>query len=119
VSTLRKHISAIQLHVDGACVGDGVEAFAKHFYTACSHISPPLSHISVFCFDCLPLVPISDLDIQTAFKRLRQTKSVGLDEIPGFIIRGRSNSSVPYLSTFLISEARQNPMAASSNCACV
>jgi hypothetical protein len=41
----------IQLHVDRTCIddpGEFAEAFAKHFCTACSHILPPLTPISVF-----------------------------------------------------------------------
>jgi hypothetical protein len=80
VSTFRKSNSTlIQLHVDGTCIDDPnvAEAFAKHFYTSCSRISPPLSSILAYFSDFLPLAPISALDIQKAVKRLITTKSVG------------------------------------------
>jgi hypothetical protein len=92
VSTLRKSNSTlIQLHVDGTCTygpDDIAEAFAKYFYTSYSRISPPLTSIPDYCSEFLPLAPVSDLDIQKIVKRLKPTKSVGLDDIPGFITKG-------------------------------
>jgi hypothetical protein len=85
------------------------DAFAKHFYTSCSRISPPLSSISAYCSDFLPSAPISGLDNQKAFKRLRPTKSVGLDDIPGFITKGYSDILVPvltYIFNLSLSEKR-------------
>jgi hypothetical protein len=75
VSTVRKkNCTSIQLHVDGRCVGEPsnvAEALTKHFYTTCSHILPLLSPTSVLYSAFLPLVPMSDLDIQKAFERLK------------------------------------------------
>ena len=68
--TFRKNSSnIIQLNFDRTCVddpGDVAEAFATNFYTTHSHTSPPLSSIPVFCSHFLPLVHISDFDIQPA-----------------------------------------------------
>jgi hypothetical protein len=101
VSTFQKSNSTlIQLHGDGTCTndpGDVAEAFVKHFYTSYSCISPPLSSISAYCYDFLSLAPISDLNIQKAIQTLRPTKSVGLDHIPGFIIKGCSDILEPVL----------------------
>jgi hypothetical protein len=56
---------------------------------------PPLSPISVLCCDSLTFVPISNLHIQKAVKRLRPFKSVGPDAVPGFIIKRYSTILVP------------------------
>jgi hypothetical protein len=47
------------------------------------------------CTENLPLAFISDSDFQSAVKRLRPTKSVGLDGIPSFVIKGCSDIFVP------------------------
>lgn len=86
--------------MDGTCTddpGDVAEAFVKNFYITRSHTSPPLSSIQVFCSHFLPLVPVSDFDIQKAVERLRPTKSVAPDDIPRFIIKGHSTILVPVL----------------------
>jgi hypothetical protein len=55
-----------------------------------------ISPISDFCSDFSLLVPTSDLHIQEAVRR-RPTKSIGLDDVPGFIISGRLTLLVPAL----------------------
>ena len=90
----------IQLHVDGTCSddpGDVAEAFAKHFYATYSHTSPPPSSVTVSCSDFLPLVSVSKYDIHKAIKRLTPKKSAGLDDIPGFTIKGCSTILMPIL----------------------
>jgi hypothetical protein len=90
----------MQVHVLGTHADnpdDTAKAFAKLFYTTNSHIAPPLSPISVFCSDFLPLVPSIDTDIKKSINRLRSTKPVGLDDTPGCIINGYSTISVPVL----------------------
>jgi hypothetical protein len=63
------------------------DAFAKHFQAVynshCSMDFPPFSQSS----ELLSLSPISDADICKAIKRLKPYKSVGLRDIPGFIIK--------------------------------
>jgi hypothetical protein len=54
---------------------------------------PPLSQSSEF----LSLAPISDLDVCKAIRRLKPSKSVGLDDIPGFAIKGCSAIFIPIL----------------------
>jgi hypothetical protein len=51
----------------------------------------------------LPLVPVGDFDIQKAVKRLRQTKSLGLD-ISGFIIKACSTILVPVFKNLSVSQ---------------
>jgi hypothetical protein len=45
------------------------------------------------CSEFLSLAPISDLDVCKAIKRLKP-KSVGLDDIPGFVIKGFSATRI-------------------------
>jgi hypothetical protein len=54
---------------------------------------PPLSQSSEF----LALGPISDSDVCKSIKRLTLSKSVGLDDIPGFVIKGCSDIFIPIL----------------------
>jgi hypothetical protein len=53
----------------------------------------PLSQPSEF----VSLAPISDPDIREAIKRLKPSKSVGLDDIPGVIIKVCSFIFIPIL----------------------
>jgi hypothetical protein len=46
----------------------------------------PLSQSS----ELLSLAPISDANVCKAITRLKPSKSVGLDDIPGFVIKGCS-----------------------------
>lgn len=130
MSTFRKNSShLIQLHFDRTCTddsGDVAEAFAINFYITHSHTSPPLSSITIFSSHFLLLVPVSDLDIQPAVQKLRQTKSVAPDDIPRFylfFIKGRSTILVPVLKTHFqsdcITAALANGMDATSNRACL
>jgi hypothetical protein len=45
----------------------------------------------------LSLAPISELDICITLRRLRPFKSVGLDNIPSFVVKGCSKITVPVL----------------------
>jgi hypothetical protein len=54
---------------------------------------PPLSQPS----DILSLGPIPNVDVCKAIKRLKPSKSVGLDHVPGFIIKGCSSIFIPIL----------------------
>ena len=55
-----------------------------------------ISPFSDFCSYFFLLATTSDLHIQEAVRR-RPTKSIGLDDVPGFIINGRLTLSVPAL----------------------
>jgi hypothetical protein len=110
---IRRNISTlIQLHFDGTFTdnpGIIAEAFAKNFYITHSHTSTPLSSVPVFCSHFLPLVALSNFDIQPAVQRLRQTKSVSPDDIPRFIIKGRSTILMPVLRhIFSLSASQQH-----------
>jgi Notch-like protein len=63
------------------------------YNTPCTGVFPSLSQSS----ELLSLATISELDICKALRRLRQCKSVGLDDIPGFVIKGCSEIFVPVL----------------------
>jgi hypothetical protein len=90
--------TSIQLEVDGTHLAETykvADAFAKHlqsvYNTPCTGVFPSLSQSSEF----LSSAPISELDICKALRRLRPSKSVGLDDIPSFVIKGCSEISVP------------------------
>jgi hypothetical protein len=51
------------------------------------------------CSDTLVVAPVDD-DVSKAIKRLRSTKSVGLDGIPSFVVKGCSEI-VAHLLTFI------------------
>jgi hypothetical protein len=91
---------SIQLEVDGTHLLQSnaiADAFAKHYKSVynnhCSMDFPPLSQSS----DILSLAPISEADVCKAIKRLKPSISVGLDDIPGFIIKGCSSIFIPIL----------------------
>jgi hypothetical protein len=73
------------------------DALAKHFQSihnnCCTINLPRLSQ----CSELLSLVPASDADVCKAIKRLKPSKSVGLDDISGFIIKGCSAVFIPIL----------------------
>jgi hypothetical protein len=83
------------------------EAFAKHFQSVCN-TSPVSHHSSLLSSDFLQMLPVSELDILKAIKRLRPCKSVGLCGISGFIITGCSTIFAPLLKhIFSISLSRE------------
>jgi hypothetical protein len=115
VASYRKRNSTpIQLEVDGTHLAETykvADAFAKHFQsvynTPCTEIFPFLSQSSNF----LSFTPISELDIRKALRRLRPSKSVGLDDIPSFVIRrvkGYSEIFVPVLKHIFNLSLTQN-----------
>ena len=75
----------------------------KQFYTTFHNIRPLLSPVLVICSDSLPLLPISDLDIQKAPppEKNRPSTCVGLLDMPGFIIKGSSTVLVSVLQIYL------------------
>jgi hypothetical protein len=72
-------------------------AFAKHFQSihnnCCCIDFPRLSQ----CSELPSLASLFDADVCKAIKRLKPSKSVGLDDIPGFIIKGCSAIFIPIL----------------------
>jgi hypothetical protein len=101
VSNFRKHRpGSFQLNVAGTHVVDPTavaEAFSQHFqsvYSSCIPMdTPPISNSS----DFLSLAPVSDADVCKAIKRLKPSKSVGIDDVPGFIIKGCMAIFIPIL----------------------
>jgi hypothetical protein len=101
VSNFRNQRSgSIQLEVNGSHLVQPnavADAFARHFQSVYNNNCPtdfsPLAQSSEF----LSLAPISDADVCKAIKRLKSSKSVGLDDIPGFIIKGCSDIFIPIL----------------------
>jgi hypothetical protein len=98
----KKNNDLTHLDVDGVFLNkshDIAEAFSKHFKSvynsnsSCSNIFSFVKH----CTENLPLASISDSDVQNAIKWLRPTKSVGLGDIPSFVIKGCSDIFVPVL----------------------
>jgi hypothetical protein len=78
------------------------EAFANHFKsvydnTASKFPYNPITSFDVASSDNLPLFPVTDADVRQAIRRLKPSKSVGLDGIPGFIIKGGIGILVPLL----------------------
>jgi hypothetical protein len=70
---------------------------------------PPLSQSSEF----LSLARISDADVCKVIKRQKPSKSVALDDIPGFTIKGCSGIFIPILRhIFNLSLTRQYFLAA-------
>jgi hypothetical protein len=96
----KKNTDLIHLEISGTLINkprDVGEAFATHFQSvygsSCSGTFPFINQST----DVLPLAPISNSDVPNAIKRLRSTKSVGLDGISSFIIKGCSDIFVPVL----------------------
>jgi hypothetical protein len=90
----------VQLEVDEAHLVQPsavANAFAKHFQSVYNNHCPvditPLSQSSEF----VSLDPISDADVCKAIKRLKPSKSVAFDDIPGFVMKGCSVIFVPIL----------------------
>jgi hypothetical protein len=59
----------------------------------------------------LPLASVSNSDVYKAIKRLRPSKSVGVDDIPGFIIKGCTDIflSIQFFQFFIIYVPSQQP----------
>jgi hypothetical protein len=96
----KRNSTSIQLEVDGTHLAEPynvADAFAKHFQsvynTPCAGVFPSLSQSSEF----LSLAPISELYICKALRRQRPSKSVGLDDISSFVIKGSSEIFVPVI----------------------
>jgi hypothetical protein len=64
------------------------DALTKHFQSVYNNRRPvgisALSQSSEF----LSFTPSSDADVCKAIKKLKPSKSVGLEDIPGFVIKG-------------------------------
>jgi hypothetical protein len=96
----KKNSNSIQLESDGKHLikpNDITEEFSKHFqsiyHSHCPTVFPTLLSSSEF----FPLASVSDSDIIKTIKRLRPSKSIEVDDVPGFIIKGCTDIFVPIL----------------------
>jgi hypothetical protein len=105
--TLFRKINSNQLEADGKPLIEPysfADEFSNHFQSVYAYnnprpvVFPILSSSSEF----LSLLSVSDSDVIKAITRLRPHKSVGIDDIPGFIIKGFTKIFVPVLQHILI-----------------
>jgi hypothetical protein len=96
----KRNATSIQLEIEGKHLIEPcnvADELSKHFQSAynnpCPVVFPNLSSSSEF----LSLAPVSDSDVFQAIKGLRPSKSVGVDDNPGFIIKGCTDTFVPVL----------------------
>jgi hypothetical protein len=72
-------------YIDGSSAAD--DAFAKHFQSVYNNIvlrtSPPFMQSS----ELLSLAPISDPYVCKAIKKIKPSKSAGLDDTRGFVLK--------------------------------
>jgi hypothetical protein len=73
------------------------DAFAIHFHFIYNNPSPGIVPSLSSSSEFLSISRISDSDIFKAHKRLKPSKSVGINNIPSFVIRGCSGMLVPVL----------------------
>jgi hypothetical protein len=76
---------------------DIAEAFSKYFQSVYSNSCYGTSSSVNQGAEILHLAPISNSDVQNAIKRLRPSKSAGLDGIPSFVTKGCCEIFVPVL----------------------
>jgi hypothetical protein len=84
------NLISIQLEVGGKLIiqsDDVADEFAKHFQSVYNSHCPIVLPALLPSSDVLPLASVSNSDVINAIKRLRPSKSAGLDNIPGFIIK--------------------------------
>jgi hypothetical protein len=89
VASFRKSNSnSIQLEVDGnhhIQPTDVANEFCKHFQSVYNHPCPVAFPTNLSSSELLTLAPVSYSDIIKAINHLKPSKSVGLDDIPGFV----------------------------------
>jgi hypothetical protein len=92
--------------MDGVVINkprDIAEAFSKHFHSVYSSSCHGTSSSVNQGAENLHFAPISNSDVQNAIKRQRQSKPVGLDGIPSFVIKGCPEILYLFLGLSLIS----------------
>jgi hypothetical protein len=101
VASFRKISSiSIQLEVDGKHLMepcDVADEFSKHFQSVYNNPGPVVFPTHSSSSEFLSLAPVSNLHVFKAIKRLRPSKSFGLDGILGYIIKGFIEVFVPAL----------------------
>jgi hypothetical protein len=126
VASLRKRNSnSIQLDFDGKHLikpNDVTDEFSKHFDLVCNNPCPIVLQIISSSSEFLPLAPVSDSDVIKAIQLVRPSKSVGVDDVPEFIIKGCTDIFVPIIkhifNLILSQQFFYYTMEASSNCSC-
>jgi hypothetical protein len=96
----KSNSNSIQLEVDGSHriqPADVADEFCKHFQSVYKHRYSVAFHTNLSSSELLTLAPVSYSDIIKAINRLKPSKYVGLDYIPGFVIKGCSDVFVPVL----------------------
>ncbi|PNF33582.1 hypothetical protein B7P43_G14684 [Cryptotermes secundus] len=96
----KRNPNSIQLEVDGKHLikpNDIDDEFSKHFQAVYHNPGPIVFPNLLSSSEFLPLASLSESDVMKAIKRLRPSKSVGVDDIPGFIIKGCTDIFVPIL----------------------
>jgi hypothetical protein len=96
----KRNSNSIQLEVNGKHLiqpNDVADEFSKHFQSVYNSPCPVVFPTLLSSLEFLTLAPVSDSDVIKAIMRLRPSKSVGLDDIPGFIIKGCTDIVVPIL----------------------
>jgi hypothetical protein len=84
VASFRKRNSnTIQLEVDD----NHADEFSKNFQSLYNNHYPIIFPTLLSSSEFLPLASVSDSDVIKAIKRPRPSKSVGVDDIPGFMIK--------------------------------
>jgi hypothetical protein len=76
---------------------DVADEFSKRFQSVYNNPCPAVFPTLLSSSEFLTLASVSDSDVIKAIKRLRPSESVGLDDIPGFIIQGCTDIFVPIL----------------------
>jgi hypothetical protein len=98
-----------QISVDGTHLPEPcqiAEAFARHFKSVYSNTASVFPPIPIISFDAsslhnLPQSPVIDADVRKAIRQLKPSKSFGLDGIPGFAIKGCTETLYLYLRIIL------------------
>jgi hypothetical protein len=87
---------------------DIAEAFSKHFQSVYSSSCYGTASSVNQGADNLHLAPVFNSDIRNAIKRLRPSKSVGLDGIPSFVKKGCCEILYLFLGFFFNLSLSQN-----------
>jgi hypothetical protein len=94
------NFNSIHLEVDGKHIikpNDVADELSKHFQLLCNNHCPNVSFTLVSSSEFIHLASVSDFDVIKAIKHLRPSKSVGVNGIPGFTLKGCTDIFIPVL----------------------
>jgi hypothetical protein len=93
----KRNSNSTQLEVEGKNLikPNGVDEFSKNFQSVYNNPCPIVFPAPLLSSEFLPLASVSYSDIIKAIKSLRPSKSVGVDDVPGFITKGCTDILVP------------------------